>query len=605
VSFDPLRIPKQFKKLKLADWNSPLRQDRQEIRLAWLLPGEWKDAIECELRVATIDDCERPRYTALSYVWGNQDDAEMITVNGKLLEVTKNLVVSLRYIRDCRLTRVLWIDAICIQQTNHIEKAWQVYMMGSIFSKCTNAIFWLGEEKEPNDPEPPASLGENTNFIAEAFNFMVYLEEEEHTSSSNLPGMQGTSEDNERQINCIKYGTHILGLRPWWRRIWTLQEAVLPKVAILKCGHHEVNWEIAKNISALIEKHSNCCSTTDYFIYSPFRRQLRHIRNLLQSSRTFIYLYINSISRQSAHDVDRIYGLLGVYKGKLALYPDYDRTMEKLNLLLSTDFLLEGKENRDIFALKQYSSQRHGLPSWYIDFSSSSRWSEHLQTAIRGRLLRKYEASAVLKADLDIDGTLLSSSAHIVGPVHSMKRLPSYKAEDIGQAIPHWYSFTRSRPNAVIIPDDNSVSELWEMFFKKPQHLCSNKLLEWIQTVESICKNPGSIVKTSDILQSLRDIDRAHYNSILYRSTERTIFCTEKGSLGFGPMDMKVNDMIVILHGFPTPIIVRPVKPRDENTAKVGDAQCFELIGDCYVHEMMRGEIVSLDYVKDEKIFIQ
>jgi hypothetical protein len=119
--------------------------DQEEIRLLHLLPGGWLDPIKCQLTIGRLSD--RPVYYGLSYVWGDSIDRPIISINNEPFPVTKNLFSALRRIRAHypAETTVLWVDAICIDQSNTTERSNQVAMMGKIYSCCREVLMWLGE----------------------------------------------------------------------------------------------------------------------------------------------------------------------------------------------------------------------------------------------------------------------------------------------------------------------------------------------------------------------------------------------------------------------------------------------------------------------------
>lgn len=95
---------------------APLDTDRREIRLASIVPGRWSEDVYCNLKVVSLDDT--PTYEALSYTWGDPLDKTPIFLNGLTFLVTKNLLWALRRLRHSRETRYIWIDALCINQSN-------------------------------------------------------------------------------------------------------------------------------------------------------------------------------------------------------------------------------------------------------------------------------------------------------------------------------------------------------------------------------------------------------------------------------------------------------------------------------------------------------
>jgi hypothetical protein len=86
-----------------------------------------------------------PAYVALSYAWGRQERFDDIDLNGSRFPVGKNLWQFLHHmrLRDKHIT--LWIDAICINQSNVKERNHQVQMMRQIYSNAQSVSVWLGE----------------------------------------------------------------------------------------------------------------------------------------------------------------------------------------------------------------------------------------------------------------------------------------------------------------------------------------------------------------------------------------------------------------------------------------------------------------------------
>ncbi|KAF2092961.1 heterokaryon incompatibility, partial [Rhizodiscina lignyota] len=80
-----------------------------------------------------VADQTQTTYYALSYTWGEETDRKEIELNGCRFEVTNNLYEFLSVIRDSEGDIQLWIDAICINQFDDLEKARQVERMGDIY----------------------------------------------------------------------------------------------------------------------------------------------------------------------------------------------------------------------------------------------------------------------------------------------------------------------------------------------------------------------------------------------------------------------------------------------------------------------------------------
>lgn len=120
------------------------------IRVLRLLPDEDTGApIRCHLFAISLPKSSMARcsYDALSYVWGGMDKLERIIIDGHCLPVTVNLFGALRHLRDCYVERLLWVDAICINQREDgmKEKEQQIQMMWNIYCLANRVIVWLGE----------------------------------------------------------------------------------------------------------------------------------------------------------------------------------------------------------------------------------------------------------------------------------------------------------------------------------------------------------------------------------------------------------------------------------------------------------------------------
>ncbi|KAE8448241.1 hypothetical protein EG329_009672 [Mollisiaceae sp. DMI_Dod_QoI] len=115
----------------------------REIRLVKLLKGGWSDKIRCQLDQVSLDD--RPAYKALSYAWGSPRATRPILVNGHQHPVTVNLESALRRLRRIDSDLTIWIDALCINQSDTSERTKQVNLMHGIYAFTEEVIVYLGE----------------------------------------------------------------------------------------------------------------------------------------------------------------------------------------------------------------------------------------------------------------------------------------------------------------------------------------------------------------------------------------------------------------------------------------------------------------------------
>jgi hypothetical protein len=98
--------------------------DVDEIRLLHLQPGATNEPLICQLLNSTLFD--KPQYEALSYMWGRKESPLQIELSGSIVEVRNNLWQALNHLRHAQTTRILWIDALCINQDDANERNHQV-----------------------------------------------------------------------------------------------------------------------------------------------------------------------------------------------------------------------------------------------------------------------------------------------------------------------------------------------------------------------------------------------------------------------------------------------------------------------------------------------
>lgn len=164
------------------------------IRLLRLLPhGDRNAPLQCQLFDYPMQELEEGshRYEALSYVWGGSEKPHAICVNGNTVAITANLYEVLVRLRDRVIERILWIDAICIDQSNTIERGDQIRYMAEIYCKANRVVVWLGESADGSD------------LVLKSIRMAA--DEEVTTSSDN-------NVDGQAVSAMLK--------RPWFRRIW-------------------------------------------------------------------------------------------------------------------------------------------------------------------------------------------------------------------------------------------------------------------------------------------------------------------------------------------------------------------------------------------------
>ena len=218
----------------------------ESIRLLELAPGDSGKLI------ATIFCVTSPReraYDALSYRWGDSERTDSITVNGCLVGITKNLDRALSSLRLPDRPRLLWVDALCINQSDNAEKATQVARMGAIYRHAETVAIFLGMPK------------------ARSYHLFDFLERVgEHAAT--------TGDNTEDVITACGMDTVAVlesfvefCRRDWWTRVWVMQEYyVAAREPRWYIGRRHVGGDrLCREIRAL--------ATAAVRVFSPFGQQ--------------------------------------------------------------------------------------------------------------------------------------------------------------------------------------------------------------------------------------------------------------------------------------------------------------------------------------------
>jgi hypothetical protein len=121
----------------------PLKKSRREIRLLHLLPGAKDDELRCSFTVVSLD--EAVEYEALSYVWGDASKTAPIEFKSNIVAVTVKLHCALKSLRLEDRERVIWADALSINQKDLKERSSQASLMAAVFSQAVYVSAYLGE----------------------------------------------------------------------------------------------------------------------------------------------------------------------------------------------------------------------------------------------------------------------------------------------------------------------------------------------------------------------------------------------------------------------------------------------------------------------------
>lgn len=203
---------------------TPVDSTSRQIRLLIIDAGKTPDEIRCSLLPVYLRN-DYPRYEALSYTWGPSHSPRHIVLNGSHFAVTANLYGVLEQLRRNDASRVLWVDALSIDQSNISERGEQVLLMKLIYSCASNVIIWLGQDSDSS---------------RHAMDLLCSACEQVDPYTWFLDRLKTTFQPDMAQWKAVLS----LFKRDYWSRVWVIQETAVATNLDIVCGGLSCKWEV-------------------------------------------------------------------------------------------------------------------------------------------------------------------------------------------------------------------------------------------------------------------------------------------------------------------------------------------------------------------------
>ncbi|KAG0648101.1 Heterokaryon incompatibility protein [Hyphodiscus hymeniophilus] len=507
------------------------------IRLLRVKSGHGSD----DIRVDIFDDNlgQHPIYEALSYTWGPPNPRCLISCGEDgTLSVTRNCETALRRLRHGTEDRTLWIDAICIDQTNALERGQQVQLMSQIYHQAHRVLAYFGEASDGSDV--------GMDFIQR---------DSEPLTPKGRPsvglGPDVKSSPQQLAIDAILD-------RPYFKRIWILQEIVFAKTILIILGNRTVDWEDFSRTVFYVDINKKMYLGDKYdksppsvVFYRDKSRSLASGKTVSDMPKSLLEFLRDTRHCQSTDARDKSYALLGMSmeKDEPALVPNYFFTIQQTFTHLAK-FLISRDKTLDVLCHVQGPPYVQKLPSWVPD------WSCHPRTEIIGHKkdsVKPYKASLGRPANvvfhqasevLNLEGKVYDTVSR-VGPIYNTG------SDSSATTLKQW---------------ENMIS------------MSESKL-------------------ALDAAAVLRDHERSEaaifQGQVTKASNGRALFLTDKGYVGLGPAEVEKGDRIAVLLGGSVPFVLRQRQSH------------FTLVGESYVRGLMHGEAIQGETVAFQTIQIE
>ncbi|KAH6670470.1 heterokaryon incompatibility protein-domain-containing protein [Halenospora varia] len=623
----------------------PLDTSRHEIRLLNVHPGNAGTKVQANLIVVSLADS--PSYEALSYTWGDSSqtstielfDGESAANSSKFVfKATTNLELALQHLRYSDGYLILWVDSICINQNDNIEKSSQVQQMSTIFASASRVCVWLGEEYGYSD-HALALISECPKDLDAALDLL-------------------SKEERGLSWRALTF----LVQRPYFSRSWIVQEVALAKDITIFCGSEECDWESFQLIVRALIAEANayaiykenphpsatpprCAALTEWNVPDS------HYFNWFHGTRNISCLASTRISagkaglknflatchgRAITNPKDVIFSVLGLASEAQSLDLEVNYEQETVDVFIdAVESIVNATGSLDILCHNNWTQVHNHSHSWVPRFAggfeecncegylvNSLTISEILVPdggVVQELMVDKspYTAAGDTKAAISFDkarrqisvqGVKIDEITKVLdlpvpyrggiqipkqwkGDVFNLSNTSSKDISKNKNFDPFWRTLVANREQLNIWTTDIDISSLSTyndiLSLNNYTYLSQYRApapSAWASEAEEWLKGDMTVPDTSTS-EFLRGI-------IGYIRSKRFVMTRE--SMGLGPESAENGDIVCVLFGCSVPMVLRPV-----GDGSVG----FYLVGEAYLHSMMDGEAIEL--LKDGKITVE
>ncbi|KAI1387626.1 heterokaryon incompatibility protein-domain-containing protein [Hypoxylon trugodes] len=569
-------------------------------KLQWEHPKPDVDHSTYKLPPSPKEDFE-PKYEALSYTWGSnhklqhiiveharpalatdnqfysaEDPETLRQITAFKLAVTDNVVEALRYMRYQTRSRLLWIDSICIQQSDDVEKSQQVSFMPVIYRQAYRVVVWLGPEAN------------GSNHAIQALQYIGNQSEVDAHSASWIPSPDAVEFEWADTTVKLPYDEDtwkaVLALlrRRWFTRLWVVQEIHLANTrpgAIIQCGFDFMEY--------VDLKRAICCLEHRILPSEAVKQVVAHAWRLLRLTRDGIFrlvLRTVMVGRDCEDPRDKVYGMLGLAPRQLAskIRPDYSATVMAADAFRTTVLAHARQVERlELFDLCSLLGRNIGGPSWVPDWTTSHRngspWFLGSQFATgASRAHFNYDNSKPYT--LEVLGIQCAVVSRVSEPLrsepnswdavlHVRRWQPQHLDLDTALYEPTGEPL-RSAYGLTLI--NNRIKERW------PQYDFLPSQDHWLKQDRNDALFGSHANLEFDEQRESRTRERVS-TGIQYAlrfCQDRLFASTHEGYFGLAPADTKSGDIVALFLGCPNPIIIR----------HKGGISSYQIVGECWIY---------------------
>lgn len=602
-----------------------------------------------------------PPFQALSYVWGvpNLDEPlPTILLDYVPVTVTPNLYSALCFLlsqqqqpEDNGFKTSYWIDALCINQVDNDEKAIQVPLMSKIYTSATRVFVWLGLLPRPGEG-PHRDCGctlKTVAWLGSMFRDQV-MKKREGPLPSALEGL--SEEDQRRRVaqgfvwTVLQYSItrdygqenaktggfdferiwQLFCERPYWRRLWIVQEVVLARKAVVACGSGEgvvVDWDDVRDALQLFEWMTLYLDIDPEYrrVYellgdiipsvmhleeatNAHRRSLRQGQDGMRLMEVLLFTDFadgEDKAIQATDPRDRIYGLLGLIResDSKKIPVDYSDKTTVSTVLTHVATALIQEYGPDVLCYQRETARwvDEGLPSWVPDWTAPRRptiGSVNLDgaggvldfNATKGTQwpLDNMLETAVIgesRPALFLPGAVMSTVIRVGSEFTSFQGQENYLAE-----CRAWLEELQQLASE---SDEVAKDNIWRVpmadfgLATRAETETPERYIHGFKVLLGRVAPPAEAQTSEETMRSWMLAESWDYRRA-WKIYGRRAFVDASGRPGLAPRQTCPGDTIALFRGGQVPVMLRETN---------GGVSGYWVLGTCYDHALMDGEGVE------------
>ncbi|KAF7185167.1 Heterokaryon incompatibility protein 6, OR allele [Pseudocercospora fuligena] len=578
-----------------------LNESNREIRVLEILPrSEGKNGtLACSLRVISLKSVPRPQYETISYTWGDPTPCHRLVVNAQTVLVPASAKLALQCVALEDRPRTVWIDAVCINQNDRAERASQVALMGQVYSQSTGNLVYLGESDEATT-RAFSNLGSITIAIkrdmaaenVETLLELIYCHDKFQTISKPLA------------LDLSTYCLDMLFRRPWFRRVWIIQEVVLAPKSHCYCGKLQIDLQEILDAAAWLKIwHRLTSIRIGAGVDNDGLEAAASIWQSCSGKRSMADMLSHSNEVHASDPRDRVFGLLGMLYSDAKipdlLRPSYDKPLKDVYRDAMRHFVEVDNDTRPFALLRHKDDEQFGVddwPSWvprfhflHGQFEGYSSLSKIYNTRYKQG---KSVAGTTPRASTSLNSNTLPLPGINVDGIVKLSDSLDIRIWVVGGEYQDTVKFLESVTNTVSPDIDANSAQLARTLIAGVSLLIERSTTrdeEDLLILREIMKGHNYVDFKSRVECDRKSQDKlvrasCYYRAMLTVCRDRKVAVTASGHLGLVPEECREGDIIVITQNCIKPLVLRSM-----------DSE-HKMLGECYLDGFMwEDERVRLD----------